>query len=284
MKRATPALCRNLRRTHFLQFARLVVGREHKPFAHEEGIRRIAHKGKHDGRKLLCPPALHDLVEFCHMQIIAHFGKKFNSRRAVSPKKRPPLRQKGERSAEYGICEFFLKAFIRQERLVLCIGKETAFDDDGSIIRAFEHEIIARKRGMLLLRKCVELLLNAAGKPLPCGTAHAVKRLPAPARRVGRKIVLMHREHDRRLCALNDLSALFHIAPLKAFGRMPYRPPSSVLVSTTLNPASSKSSLSAYTTERLTSLSFTPVVLPTTPPSMPPCPASSTTVKRAGAE
>ena len=61
----------------------------------------------------------------------------------------------------------------------------------------------------------------------------------------------------------------------------PYSPPAFVRVSTARNPASSNRSHKSCAIIRFKSLSFTFVRTPTTPPSMPPCPASITTVKGA---
>ena len=57
-----------------------------------------------------------------------------------------------------------------------------------------------------------------------------------------------------------------------------YSPPSDFLVSTTLNPAPASCVSRRRTMERLISLSLTLELTPVTPPSIPPCPASSTIV------
>lgn len=77
---------------------------------------------------------------------------------------------------------------------------------------------------MLALREGIELRLNALRELLTRGAAHAVKRLPAAAGRIGRKIVLMYREHDRGRRLFDDLPALLHIPPLEAFGRQAVQP------------------------------------------------------------
>ena len=67
------------------------------------------------------------------------------------------------------------------------------------------------------------------------------------------------------------ISARFCISRfLYPFVAVPYSPASVGRVCTTRNPASSNSACNRRETERLMSLSFVPVLRPTTPPSIPP--------------